>query len=175
MSTSRRQTFFMNDIARSSSASLGIFGSLADASGTLAGGTGAAAGGFGHDAARQLDAARQQRFLQRGIVALQPADLAFERRALVGHHLAGPAGGAPCRIAPAGRCGNRAARSRRPGDGSCSGCHPGSVARRRILRRRVLDCGALGQCGSRPGESSRQNQNGGADWGKTIHDLLPAG
>src|SRR5882724_12854572 len=44
ISTSRRQTFFMNENARSSSASLGTFGSLAELSGTLAGGTGGATG-----------------------------------------------------------------------------------------------------------------------------------
>ena len=44
--------------------------------------------------ARQVEAARQQRFLQRRVFPLQPGDLAFEREPLVGDRLARPAGGA---------------------------------------------------------------------------------
>ena len=91
MSTSFFQTFFMKAMARSSSASLGASrGVFSEVSGC----------GrrhrprFGGHAARQVEALRQHRLLERGVLALQPRDLAFERQPLVGHRLAGPAGGA---------------------------------------------------------------------------------
>ena len=66
------------------------------------------------------------------------------------------------------RCGNRAARSRRRCDGRCSGCRPARAAGRFIWRRR-----ALRQRPARSGEPDRQNQQDGADCGKTLHFGLP--
>src|ERR1700749_2463552 len=80
MSIKRRQTFSTNETTLSMSASLGSLISPSP--------------GFAPDGAETPGpAARAKKlFLHCRILALQAGDLGLQRRALVGHHLAGPAG-----------------------------------------------------------------------------------
>ena len=159
----------MNEKARSSSASLGIFGSLADGSGTLAGGTG---GATGASATMPLGSSRPRDSSDFFSSALsrcsRPISLSSAARSsgtiLQDQPVAAQPHCATCPVRESSRTKPSpmrwkrvAAVIRRGRRGSLALASPESWATAR----------------TRSGEPGHQNQQGGADWGKTSHFGLP--
>ena len=151
MSTSRRQTFFMN---AHGAVELGVARQLAAR----------LADAIRHVGRRHRRGCRASAtmplgssmprdssdFFSSALSRCSRRDLAFQRRALVRHRLAGPAGRGPAALRDLAGALNRAARSRRRCGGRCSGRRRRTGAAERLALRRRLRAGAIRQRSGEP-------------------------